>query len=210
LRASGKPGLVGGFHIETSSLLTWNMNRILARALNSDRKKVTHLCILHTDIEVEQLWLDKMMKIMEEKKADIVSVAMPLKNGKKDTSTAIYEKNQDRKPARTVTRLTMEDIEKRGGTFTEEGLLVNTGLMLIDMRGNWFDGSKFTMEDVISKDEQGIYHAHIFPEDWEFSHQAALKGASIWVTNEIQAWHHGGGRWGNQLVESEKPKLEVV
>lgn len=190
LQATRTPGLVGGFAVESSSLLTLNLNRILARALN-DREKLTHLAILHADIEVEQGWADKMLAIMEEKKCDILSAVIPIKN-EKNTSTAIHLGGHDKKI------LTLDDCEKRGRTFTDENLLVNTGLMLIDLKGEWVEGVVFKMEDgIIEKNGEKI--PYIFTEDWCFSRDAREKGAKIYATNEVKVWHLGGGRWFNQV-----------
>ncbi len=165
---------------------------------------------LHADIEVEPGFLDKMLKTMEEKKADILSVVIPLKDDKQNTSTALYADDPLRYPARSVKRLTLKECAARGDHFTDENLLVNSGVMLIDLRGKWIDGMFFRMEDCIVKDKDGKFTAHVFSEDWDFSHRARERGAKIWATNSIDAWHHGGGRWANKIEKKAPPELKAV
>lgn len=203
LQASATPGTVGGWHIESGSLLTWNMNKILAQAFNQMKQGVTHLAILHTDIVVESKWADKMIGIMEDKKADIVSVVIPIKDMTGDTSTALYMGEKD--GSWDIHRLTLKQCWSRGKSFTEKNLLVNTGLMMIDLRKDWITGLQFTIEDRIIQDKEGKFIARVFPEDWNFSLQAQRKGASVWATNEVKAQHYGNGMWPNW-----DPEIKVV
>lgn len=162
-----------------------------------DQGLITHLAILHTDIEVEEHWLDKLLFLMKINKADIVGTVLPIKGEKNMTSTALWDG-----PFK-VKRLTFDDCKKYGESFTDPALCVNTGAMLIDLRGKWIEGMCFTIEDRI-RAEQGKYIAEVIPEDWGFSHRAAERGAKIVATTVVQAVHHGAGQWTN-FEKGKKP-----
>ena len=121
--------------------------------LSTNERMASHFCLLHDDIVPEPLWLDKMMRIMEEQHADILSVVVPLKNDKGLTSTALDVGVGDEDPHWRVKRLTLKEIyNDYEPTFTHEKLLVNTGLMLVDLRKPWVENVWFAFEDKIIPD----------------------------------------------------------
>ncbi len=196
---AGRTPLLGRIQIESGSWLTRNFNSCLANALNARQEGFTHFCLLHEDLPpVEGDWLEKMVLLAEANKADVLSVVSPLKFEKGLTSTALDEPVGDQDQRYRVKRLTLHEIyQDFAPTFTHEKLLINTGLMLIDLRKPWVEQVSFQFVDAIVKDKAGNFVAAGFPEDWNFSRAARALGASIWATREVAVTHLGGGRWGN-------------
>lgn len=175
------------------SVLTKNFNFLWANALN-ERKTMTHFLMLHADITPDECFIDKMMEIMGNSKSDILSVVSPIKSSEGLTSTAI-----DLDGKWGVKRLTLKEIFDREPTFTDENLLVNTGLMLVDMRKPWVEKIHFRFEDDIIQHE-GKYKAVGMSEDWLFSRDARALGAKIYATREVPLLHHGSAAYPNNSV----------
>lgn len=223
--------LVGGktltnSQIEGGSALTFNFNNCYANALNARRHGITHFAMLHSDIAVTTAnWCDRMVEIMEREKADVLSVIMPLKVvGEDKTSTAIEEPD-DNPLGFKARKLTLRECAARGTTWTDPNLLLNTGLMLVDIRKPWAEEVWFEFQDKIdSVEENGV--KRFFPvsiaEDYGFSRMVRAAGGKLVVTQEIPAWHCGGGRFSNQTlplnlnqegkiaVPKSSPEFEVV
>lgn len=175
------------------SVLTKNFNFLWANALNQ-RKVCTHFLMLHADITPEEGFIDKMMKTMENLEADVLSVVSPIKSSEGLTSTAI-----DIDGIWNVKRLTMKEIFDRDPTFTDEKLLINTGLMLVNMQKPWVEKICFRFEDaIIVEDEK--FKAVGMSEDWLFSRDAKALGAKIFATREISILHHGNAAYPNNSV----------
>jgi hypothetical protein len=116
----------------------------------------------------ERFFLDKMVDLMEKTGADVLSAVIPIKSQEGMTSTALDEPVGDMPLEWRVKRLTMREIfEKYPPTFTTDTLLVNTGLMLVDLQKPWvFDESLvFTIRDKILR-YRGQRVPAIVPEDW--------------------------------------------
>lgn len=180
------------------SILTKCFNNLWIVMLNN-RKDYTHFAMLHADIRPEALWLDKMMGIMADHKADVLSAVVPIKSEHGLTSTAI---DTDPWNPRRYTMKEMHEMEE--GTFTRDGLLVNTGLMLVDISGDWVEKMHFRFNDAIEKNERGLWEAKTAPEDWNFSRDARDLGRSIFVTKSIRLDHLGAQPFPNQGVWGTK------
>lgn len=183
--------------IESGSWLTKNFNSLYARALNMRVERgITHFCLLHDDISVnDPWWLDRMLDLMAEHHADVLSVVVPIKNGSGITSTALDEVVG---PDRHIRRLTLHEVFNQfPATFTHEKLLLNTGVMLVDVRRTWADLAWFDFMDKIVREDSGVFRAVGLPEDWGFSRKAAALGARLFATREIKVTHHGRGAFGN-------------
>lgn len=175
------------------SILTRNFNGLYAKALNSRKDGVTHFLMLHDDvIPMENGWLDKMMEISAEKKADILSVVLPIKDARGLTSTALDNLNHPYK----VTRLTLDEVYKLPETFTFQDLLINTGLMLVDIRTPEAEGLCFQFEDWIESSADGFRPVGM-SEDWVFSREAHKVGMSVFATRAISAIHMGHNGFAN-------------
>lgn len=191
--------------IEGGSALTFNFNNCYAQALNGRRQGITHFAMLHSDIAVTAPgWCDRMVEIMEREKCDVLSVVMPLKVvGEDKTSTAIEEPDEANPLGFRARKLTLRECATRGRTWSDDKLLVNTGLMLVDIRKPWAETVWFEFQDAIKSVEQNGVRT-FFPvslaEDYGFSRMVRAVGGKLAVTMEIPAHHCGGGRFSNQAL----------
>lgn len=184
------------------SALTHNFNRMWAMALNKRKEGITHFCMLHADIGIEQFWLDKMLDLMEKHDADVLSAIVPIKDPTSGiTSTALDEGVGGMDPQWRVRRLTLHEVHnKYPGTFTDEKLLLNTGCMLVDLRKPiaW-EKLCFRFENAIIPNPTvpGELMPVFFPEDWLFSRDAKKLGAKLFATREVKLYHEGTVRFSN-------------
>ena len=174
-------------HVVGTAGLPKAFNILWAGALEARAKGVSHFAMIHSDIAAERFWLDKMGEIMTRVGADVLSVVSPLKSHEGLTSTAIDTENRFK-----VKRFSLHEIHAMEPTFTRPGLLVNTGLMLVDMRKPWVEKMHFYFDDQIIDGR-----ATSSPEDWNFSRDARALGASIWATREVQLQHFGPAAYSN-------------
>ena len=177
---------------QRSSALGNCFNRLWVTALNSRAGGITHFAMLHSDVIPEVGWLDKMMDIMADKGADVLSVIIPIKSTEGLTSTAL-----DTGGRWKVNRFTMKQVHKMPATFTHPKLLLNTGLMLVDLRKPWVERVYFTIRDSIVRDESGRFRPVMMSEDWDFSRQATALEAKLWATREVSVRHVGRALYGN-------------
>ncbi len=205
-----------------SSLLGRSFNDLWASALQGAQNGViTHFAMIHHDIGPEPAapdgrriwWLDEMLDEMERVRADVLSVVSPIKDHRGLTSTAIDDPQDPYEPER---RLTMHEILQLPETFTAEDcfkmginphrhiLLVNTGLLLVDIRKPWVLGDwaanrpvMFTINDRIRRNPDGQWTVDVESEDWYFSREAARWGAQVYCTRKIAIKHFGEVAWTN-------------
>lgn len=196
-----------GLRTHSYSCLPRNFNELLCAALNARKDGATHFCMLHSDIVPHDVgWLDVMCDEMERVEADILSAVIPLRASNGMTSTAFDEPCDGSDPKWRPRRLSMSEVYNDcAETFTNPLLLVNTGLMLIDIRGDWVNDIWFQFEDRISRSPTGEFVALNVPEDWDFSRRARAMGAKIWATRKVAATHFGHMGFGNMFVYG-KPK----
>jgi len=148
---------------------------------------VTHFLLWHADIvPVEEGWLAAMLAEMERVDADVLSAVVPIKNIQGMTSTA-----RDTDQWNPLRYSTTEIHAKKELTWTEPDLLVNTGLMLVNLRNPKFEQIVFTMKDRIAKNADGVYKPYFSPEDWNFSRQCRALGIPVWATKAIRLRHMG-------------------
>jgi len=182
------------------SLLTRVFNTLFCAALNARKHGVTHFLLHHADIGPDgNWWLDRMMAIMEEKGADVLSAVVPIKSPLGLTSTALDEGIEGRDLKYSPRRLTLKEVHALDPTFTHPRLLVNTGLMLVDIRKPWVEKIHFRFEDEILW-EDGVAKVRNWPEDWLFSRDAKALGANLWATREIKVLHAGRANYSNGEV----------
>lgn len=186
--------------IITCSILTRAFNLLYAHALNERKNGITHFCLLHDDIVPAPLWLDSMLQIMDSRNADVLSVVVPLKTEQGLTSTALDLPVDEQDAHWSVKRLTLKEIYSDfAPTFTHDKLLVNTGLMLVDLRKPWVENIWFAFEDRIIPDAKlpGNFKAVGVSEDWFFSRRARELGAKLYATREIGVRHAGTAEYSN-------------
>lgn len=174
----------------TSSLLTHSFNKCLAEALNRRARGVTHFLLLHADVvPLGEDWLNDLFGVALMHDAKVLSVVLPIKDESGLTSTAL-----DTDPWRPR-RLSTAEMLDRPPTWTAPDLLVNSGFLLLDIRGPWIEQTYFTINDRLHC-EDGRWVADVEPEDWGFSRQCQALGVDVWVTREISARHD---RWTNDV-----------
>lgn len=184
-----------------TSLLAHAFNHGYAQALMMRKTHgISHFLLMHSDIvPMEPGWLATLAAEMEAHDARVMSVIAPIKDQRGLTSTAL-DLNDEWSP----TRLTMKQVMKMAETFTHEKLLLNTGLLLLDLRqAEWAEQVFFTIRDGmgISEDRKKFLPV-VEPEDWYFSRQLNALGVKLWATRKVKIVHKGDfnypnfGEWG--------------
>ena len=177
------------------SLLARAFNECWAAALN-ERPDVTHFLMVHADVVPQgRDWPVRLRDLMSASQADVMSVVLPIKTSHGLTSTAL--ETADPWHPRP---LSFADLQAREETWTEPGLLVNTGLMLVNMQRDWVEQVHFHVDDRVVLDS-GRYRPESKPEDWNFSRDARAAGASVWATRAVRATHLGYHAWPNWEVK---------
>ncbi len=177
-----------------SSAICFTMNSMWLDAIEAYKAgRIRYFMMWHTDIIPENYVVDKMVDLMERSEADILSAIVPLKNEMGLTSTAIDEPMGDADPYFRVKRYTMREVHNLPETFTHPKLLLNTGLMIVDLSKAWCqsDDVFFTIEDRIIR-YRGRRLPVIWPEDWGFSRRARAAGAQKLVATRAVQLEHAG------------------
>lgn len=187
LNASQKPVRYQCFG---TSLLAHGFNALWCMALNS-RPQVTTFAMLHDDIGPHGAgWLERLVEEREQCGADVLSVAMPIKDDRGLSSVALLTPETGE-----LRRLTMKELEQLPETFGAEQfpgkvLLGNTGLWCCDFTKPWVEQIVFTIRDRIIK-RDGAFVASCWSEDWNFSRDCQRLGLKVMVTRKIKADHFG-------------------
>lgn len=213
--------------IKSLSILTNCFNSLWSFALNN-RDKFDHFLMLHSDVVPTRGFTKALIEEMGRTQADVLSVALPIKDSRGLTSTALL---RDHKKAHLTPererrrRVTLRELAKLPETFDARDLdtfyglndkrpvlLVNTGMMLVDMRKPWVERIHFHFNDAVLKRQDGIYLADNEPEDWVFSREAADLGAKVLCTRKLKARHIGRsaypnfGEWGELEEDTKTPE----
>lgn len=203
------------------SLLTANCNILWAMALNYfELKKVDWFALIHSDVQPEPFWIDRLMAEADTHGADIMSAVIPIKNDKGLTSTAISDPHDD---YGTFVRLTMSQVKHPSFPITFDGdlavqalrslpaslrveapagarLLCNTGCMVCRL-GAWCDPRKVYFDEVTRfRRINNQWKPFIRSEDWFFTGNAAANGAKVMATTALQLIHHGTSDFPNNQV----------
>jgi hypothetical protein len=200
--------------VQGSSALTLNFNALWCEALNRRLAgtPIDVFCMIHTDIvPVEPDWLDRLLTILDETGADVLSAIVPIKDIKGLTSTA-FDTNRW-----TPRRLTMTEAFTLPPTITDTPelrqrfggpLLLNTGLMLVRFIEPWCLEACFTIDNAIHRSPDGQYCPFFEPEDWKFSRWCQARGLKLAATRAVRVGHLGqtlydnGQAWGSLGVDS--------
>lgn len=179
----------------TLPLLALCFNSCWVAALNARAEGVTHFLMLHADVLPRSgatPWHQVLLAEMAETGADVLSAVVAIKNANGATSTAIDVDQWHQRG------LMLAEVAYRPETWTEPGLLVNTGCLLVDLRKPWVDRVCFTVNDRIVQTPEG-WKAECEPEDWGFSRQARALGAAIYATRKVEVFHYGETGYPNHL-----------
>ena len=202
-----------GISQSNSSANCGAMNLLWVKALEEyEAGLLDYFLMLHSDIVVESSgWIDTLVDIMTRTGADIVSAVSPIKDLLGITSTALDEPMSDHPPQYRVRRLSMAEIMRREPTFTDPKLLLNDGVMLVDLSKAWCDKVHFHFDDTILW-HHGKRMTFCAPEDWNFSRDARANGAKLlYATREIRLRHIGemafenGHVWGTMATDQDDP-----
>jgi hypothetical protein len=191
-----------------SSLLCHGFNLLWAAALNWHRAGVVDYFCLHHDEIRTHAWLDVMIEELKRVGAAVLSVVQPIKDDSGNTSTAI----EPRDPWRPQ-KLTLAELATGPETFCASDfpgykgpLLVNTGLMLVDLARPEFHAVNdagelslcFHIADRVILGKDGNYVAQVRSEDWEFSRMCHARGLPVYATRKVECLHHGDRGFTNQ------------
>jgi hypothetical protein len=167
-----------------------HFNLAWAMALNFRAKhKLTHYAMIHPDVETDYLWLDPLIREMDRVQADVLSVTMPIKDGRGLSSTA-REVEGGR-----MSRFTMKEIMALPVTFSAKDIgapiVVNNSLWVCRFDERWVEDVSFNWITLIGKDKKGKFFAHSTSEDWVFSDWCNNHGLKIFSTRILKAVHWG-------------------
>lgn len=205
IRATKDPNVKNYIQTVNCSSLTRVFNTLWATALTDKKHKgLTHFAMIHADIAPEPWWLDKMLAIMEKTGADVLSAIVPQKTTQGLTSTAFdleTKTGDDPFDHWKIQRLTMQQAFKEfEPTFTRPDILLNTGLMLVDMRKDWVREIVFRFENDILEQPDGKLRPVEISEDWYFSREAKKRGAKLFATREVKVYHLGATAFPNHYA----------
>lgn len=194
-------------------------NKLWCEALvGSNRGQFSHFAMLHSDIEAEVGWLDKLMDELQKHELGMVAAVSPIKSEDGLTSTAVGDVND----IWCQRRLTMREIYQLPETFTdgdlyewkkaagrlEHRLLLNTGCWVADLSlPQWRHIDEetkemrfcFTQKDRIVERE-GKLNADFAPEDWLWSRECHKAGIKIAATRKVKLDHFGRTAFSNDCV----------
>jgi hypothetical protein len=190
------------FNIANANALDWRDQGLAA----PDGTKVhpTHLAMIHADIEAPPGWLDTLWHIMRERDLVAISSVSPIKDpvANPRTSTAFATKGETWFPCRYVyvnDRHTMpETFEPADVCKPGEELLINTGLMLLDLRWPGWDGFNWQLDSRIVKAD-GKRVVQMRSEDWMMSRHLAQHGAKYAATWAVPLRHFGEYAWASHV-----------
>lgn len=170
------------FH--ASSLLAKGFNSMWCEALNNRAQGITHFLMCHADIAPQAGFADILYEEMKDVGADVISAISPMKGPEGLTSTGLDMGDR-------VRRFTLKEIHAMPHpTFLAENLMVNTGLMLVDITKPWAEKIVFHIEDYI-REEAGRFRAVSLSEDWDFSRQVRSHGGKLAATRLVCLEHMG-------------------
>jgi len=188
-------------------------NRHWVEALNRVPEGVTHFAQLHSDIipDLDPPWLDVLFDELTRLDADMVSVAMPVKDGRGLVSCGIGDTIDPWHPRKVLTldevcALPVDTFDAGDLGCPGWPLLHNTGCWIADLRRPCFhktnaDGSLAVFFDfprrVVKDPATGQWLVGGISEDWNFSLKLFAAGARTFITRKVRAVHWGSCPWPN-------------
>ena len=201
------------FQVRGGSLLAYQFNGLWVEALEAG---ADFFVMCHADIVPELGGIKKLIEECVALDADCVSAVSPIKTQDGITSTAVANEDELWRPR----RFTMHEVYDFPETFDaamtgnpDRALLVNTGLMVCNMKRPWVEGVCFTIKDKIVRGPDGKRQPLVLPEDWGFSWYLYEQGAKVYATRKVHLDHHGAfafpnnQAWGTQKHDPAHPHL---
>lgn len=182
------------------SLLPFCMNLLYAEALNCRKTHgVTHFFMVHADVApTPKDWPLRMLSAMAQHKLSALAAVIAIKNNERQTSTARDLPGSG--PHDEPQRYAIGEIDGVLTSREAPGLLINTGLLCIDLSDPNAEKLYFRFRDAIVRDKEGNYRPWTAPEDWELSRQMRKLGMAYGAIGSFEVKHYGGGVFGNQAV----------
>lgn len=152
-----------------------------AYALNERKNGVTHFAMIHTDVDPGPNWLSVHWRILNHRKAQIVSSVIAMKDMTNTSSTGYVKRSGG-----SVTKLKLTETDAlppvfsikdvRPNDWQDYALCLNTGLWLADIRGTWAEKMQWVGKGGIEYNAKtGKHETYFFSEDWlESRHLADL------------------------------------
>jgi len=212
-RASLENGLIGvipfAFEPAISSALPYTFNLLWAKALAGG---FDYFFMLHADIVPTPGWAKKLLDILLEHDADVVSACSPIKSEQGVFSVGVGDPANRWGP---YYRFTAKQLAKMPETFGPEDtdcpdkpLVVNTGCWVANLKKPWVretnaDGElaiTFDMRHRIVIHKNGKLEPQMEPEDWRFSRDLAARGCKVLATKAIDLNHFGTKAWNSKQV----------
>jgi hypothetical protein len=188
----------------TSSLLNFNFCRMLAETYNFlvGGYPLTHLALLHDDIEPEMRWLDTLVAELDASGADMISAYAPIKTGDGLVSMATYQDDMW-----DFNRFTIRQLAEMPETFTQDdvdgNLMINTGCCVLRLLDPWKSNPwDFTFEshERIVLDAEGKAVTQVLSEDWVFSDKIRKAGGKLAATRKVGLGHEGEYTFRNDTI----------
>lgn len=233
LTATREHEIVRGFPvIAGGSLLNTNCNELLEQAWNNrQRHGIDWFCMLHSDIDADNGWVDTLIAEAEKHSADLISAISPIKNGEGISSTAI---STEVAPHGHAGRLTMRQVNHE--TFPEtfdasmaadalaelpepfgvpdlprRGLWLNTACMAFRLDRPWRfktranpDGIVFQTLNYFEEEGNCIRHRAV-SEDWLFAESIIQQGGRCFATTKVKLNHRGSHNYPNYSAWGSVP-----
>jgi hypothetical protein len=222
------------FRLLGLSLLAKNFNILFCEAFN---RGFDYLVIHHADIGAcdpsGRCWLDTLLTQMQDHKLAALSAVVPIKTSSGVTSTALQlDTNNPYKLRRmTVSELaiwqqqrgrdtiiTADELARLWHAQRQPGpLLINTGLLIMDLSAPWFDKRwpGFCIDDRLAWNSIGRPDSYTIPEDWNFSIWMHNNGLAYGATPSLEVSHVGQklyesqGGWGDHTdLSQSQPSVE--
>lgn len=191
---------------QQASLINSNCNAMWAWALNAAYRgrRIDYFALLHADVQPQDWWLDLLVAELERTGLDVLSVAVPIKDHKGLTSTALGDPDLT-KFWRCHCRISMRELYDLPETFTaadcghpDRPLLINTGCFVCRFDLAWARQVWFASNDRIVFDEaRDCFQPEAEPEDWHFARRLHGLGLKVGVTRAVRLSHRGETDWAN-------------
>lgn len=199
---------LNGLHVtwpnySSGSVLPNVFNACWVDALQSE---CTHFAMVHADVSADPGWLDILMDEMERTRSHMLSCVIPIKDNQRRTSTGY-----DLELHPSMRTLTYDDVANLPATFDisdvrelkaanaepvpKGPLLVNTGMMLVDIRDrDLMKMFAFSFDTQIRWDDDG---GKVFcdSEDWRLSRDFDAAGLTVMATTKVKPVHWGVATW---------------
>lgn len=196
---SGRPDLFVYTWRAENSLLAHNFNGCIAKCLGMGG--FDYYAQIHADVGAEKGWLGAMVDELEANSLDALHAVVPIKNGSGLTSTAVAYSDDEWGLER---RITVRELAELPTTFdinvirerydpNATRLLPNTGCLMLKCSDWLYDFPGFSIQDRITRTDDGKWKAEVVPEDWNFGHWAARNSVSVGGTKAVKITH-----WGRQ------------